>query len=391
MYGLRAVTAAHLPPISSAAWWRSVGAIRLAPADGYLRGLTLTRVGLVLLLCAALSMRQLSACVSINYVICFDTLLGGNIFAGRRFLSALPMLLLVTIADNATARSNTYVRVGTFCGAVLLGAFAYALAFHYTQPGRWISAAGNVHWIVFLVQHFFQALLPGGLSAAVLFYFERERNHARALQRSRLAKMALDRQMIEARLQALQAQIEPHFLFNTLANIRTLYEVEAGQAKSLIHDLADYLRAALPRIREGGSTVGTELALAEAYLGVLKVRMGERLKVAIDVPADLRSAGLPPMMLSTLVENAIKHGLNPRPRGGTIAVHAERHETALRVVVSDDGVGFQQKMGTGVGLANTRARLDSLYGNAGRLTLNANTQGGISATIELPYGTAGTS
>jgi sensor histidine kinase YesM len=331
--------------------------------------------------------------MSINARACVDGLLGGHAFAGgtlfigRRFLSALPMLILVTMADNATARSSTPARVGAFCGAVVLGAVVYALAFHYTQPAGWIAKDGTFSdGTIFLVMQFFQALPYGGLAAALLFYFAHEQRHASALKDSSLAKLTLDRQTIEARLQALQAQIEPHFLFNTLANVRLLYEGDACRAKSLVHDLADYLRAALPRMRETGSTLGREMSLVQAYLRILKVRMGERLNVLIDVPADLRSASLPPMMLTTLVENAIKHGLNPSPEGGTIAVHAKRCGTALRIVVSDDGVGFQQARGTGIGLANTRARLASLYGGAGRLTLEANPRGGVSATIELPCG-----
>ena len=149
--------------------------------------------------------------------------------------------------------------------------------------------------------------------------------------RRRLEKVSLDRQTIEARLQALQAQIEPHFLFNTLANIKLLYETESSRAKPLIHDLAAYLRTALPQMRDMRSTLARELDLAQAYLRVLKVRMGERLEVVIDVPADLREATLPPMMLLTLVENAIKHGLGSLPQGGTITIRAERSDERLRV------------------------------------------------------------
>jgi LytS/YehU family sensor histidine kinase len=130
--------------------------------------------------------------------------------------------------------------------------------------------------------------------------------------------------MIEAHLQALPAQIKPHFLFNTLANIRLLYETESARAKPLIHDLAAYLRAALPQMREARSTLARELAMVQAYLRVLQVRMGERLRVEINVPADLGEATLPPMMLSTLVENAVKHGLTPLPQGGSMVIRAER-------------------------------------------------------------------
>jgi len=397
MHGLRAVAAADIPQALGAAWWRRVGATQLAPRIASLRGLTINRVGLVLLLCVVLSARQMSACMSLDSAACINDVLGGQMIYGnalliaRRFLGALPMLVLISIADNVTARSGTGARVGMFCGAVLLGALSFAFVFSFTHPSKRMLSMGDVNMAVLVLMQFFQALLPGALGAAVLFYFSRERRHARDLHDSRLAKMALDRQVIEARLQVLQAQIEPHFLFNTLANIRELYEIDGRRAKSLIHDFAEYLRAAIPLIRGTGSTVGQELALAQAYLGILKIRMGDRLSVSIDVPLDLRNARLPPMMLSTLVENAIKHGLSPRPAGGTVAVCVDRHHGALRVVVSDDGVGFQKKVGSGVGLANTRARLAGLYGNAGRLTLDANAIGGVSATIELPYATAETS
>ncbi len=169
-----------------------------------------------------------------------------------------------------------------------------------------------------------RALLYGGMATAMLYLFVRQRNDARALHAARLEKLSLDRQTIEARLQALQAQIEPHFLFNTLANIKLLYETETTRAKPLIHDLAAYLRTALPQMRDMRSTLARELELAQAYLRVLKVRMGERLDVVIDVPAVLRDAALPPMMLLTLVENAIKHGLGSLPQGGTITIRAGR-------------------------------------------------------------------
>jgi LytS/YehU family sensor histidine kinase len=205
-----------------------------------------------------------------------------------------------------------------------------------------------------------------------------------ALHETRINRLALDRQMTEAHLQALQAQIEPHFLFNTLANIRRLYQVDAAQGKRMIHDLSSYLHAALPQMREAGSTLRRELAMAQAYLNLLKVRMGGRLKVEINVPVELLDASLPPMMLPTLVENAIKHGLNPLPQGGTVSISAARDREKLKIDIADTGAGFQKASGSGVGLANTRARLATLYGAEARLTLHANSGGGVTATIELP-------
>ena len=385
MHGLRAINAADLPRALRAAWWRSVGTIRLSAAAGYLRGLTASRVGLVLMICAIFSVRQLSPCVF--QIGCGipdgGTLAGFVLFLARQFLFSVPMLLAVTIADNVTARTARRVRVLALAAAVLLGAIAYGLAFFYTQPPNVLKAAAGRQGL-FILAYSSRAFLYGGLATALLYLFVREREDARALHAARLEKVSLDRQTIEARLTALQAQIEPHFLFNTLANIKLLYETESSLAKPLIHDLAAYLRTALPRMRDMRSSLARELELAQSYLRVLKVRMDERLKVVIDVPVDLREATLPPMMLLTLVENAIKHGLASLPQGGTITIRAERLGERLRVSVIDDGIGFPKGFGAGVGLANTRARLAALYGDEGSLTLDANPRGGVIAEIELP-------
>src|SRR4029078_3086246 len=126
-----------------------------------------------------------------------------------------------------------------------------------------------------------------------------------------------------------------------------LYEVDKPRARLLIQDLGGYLRAALPAMRETTSTLGREVSLALAYLRVLAVRMGDRLQFEVAVPTELEGASVPPMLLLTLVENAIKHGLNPRARGGRIAIRAERVTSGLRIVVADDGVGFRKSRGDG--------------------------------------------
>jgi signal transduction histidine kinase len=353
-----------------------------SPPLSLLRGLTVGRVGLVLLICALLSWRQIVSCVFEPS--CNQTLSGAAWFVTRHFLAALPLLLAVTIADNATAKSRTWMRIGALAAAVTVGAAVFGLAFLLTQPPLILKAAEG-RYSVFFLTYFSRAFSLGGLATGLLYYVARERADAQAFQASRLAKLSLDRQTTEARLQALQAQIEPHFLFNTLANIRMLYDAGSTDAKSLVRDLSKYLETAIPQIRDPGSTLGREIRLVEAYLGILKVRMGERLGTAIDVPDELEDASFPPMMLSTLVENAVKHGINPRPSGGKIRIHAERRENRLQVSVIDNGVGFPSGFGSGVGLANTRARLAALDGDAGRLELDANPGGGVIARIELPY------
>ena len=194
----------------------------------------------------------------------------------------------------------------------------------------------------------------------------------------------MSRQVTEAKLSALQAQVEPHFLYNTLASVQALTEVDPQKANEMTGHLIQYLRNALPKMRESVSTVGQEIELVRAYLNILKMRMGKRLEFTIDVPLELMDAPFPPLMLPSLVENAIKHGLEPQREGGAVAIRAERSDGRLRMIVEDTGRGFSETPGTGVGLTNIRERLAALYGEAAKLTLEARVPHGVAATIELP-------
>ena len=201
----------------------------------------------------------------------------------------------------------------------------------------------------------------------------------------------VNRQIVEAKLMALQAQVEPHFLYNTLANVQALTEVDPVQANKMTGHLIQYLRASLPKMRENISTVGQEIELVRAYLNILKMRMGSRLEFDISMPADLEALPFPPLMLPSLVENAIKHGLEPQRDGGRIDVIAEKIGTGekarLRIMVKDTGRGLADaplQSGGGIGLTNIRERLLALFGDQARLTLESNTPAGVIATIETP-------
>jgi hypothetical protein len=200
---------------------------------------------------------------------------------------------------------------------------------------------------------------------------------------------SMQRQVSEARMQAMQAQVEPHFLFNTLASVEHLIETDPPRASAMQRSLIQYLRAVIPQMREANlsSNLGRELDMTGAYLDLLKMRMEERLNVTLRVPEGLRSAAFPPMMLQSMVENAIKHGLECKPEGGHLDVSAEIVDSKLRVTVSDDGVGFgvMPSKGTGLGLSNIRERLKLLHGEAGRLHIASNSPSGVIATIEVPY------
>ena len=232
-------------------------------------------------------------------------------------------------------------------------------------------------------------LVVTGLAYA-FFVFQRQAAQAAAqAHESELQHIQLDQQMTEARLQSLRAQIEPHFLFNTLANVHQLYRTEPDRGRKMLANFIAYLRTALLQMRRNETTLKQEAELAQTYLDVLQVRMGKRLKVRFVIPEDLAALRFPPLALSTLTENAIKHGLNPLPEGGVIEITARAEDGRLKVSVADTGAGLQRNSGTGTGIANLRARLAALYGDSGNLAFEANVPRGIRATIVVPLKGAG--
>jgi signal transduction histidine kinase len=207
---------------------------------------------------------------------------------------------------------------------------------------------------------------------------------------------ATEKELTVAKLSLLHAQIEPHFLYNTLASAQLLTRSDAPRADAMLGNLITYLRHSLPRTEDALSTVGEELERARAYLDILKIRMGARLRLQIDVPEPLRAVLLPTMMLQTLVENAIKHGLEPKPGGGTVWILARSLEAtgtaaaSVAVTVADDGRGFSAEGGgTGIGLRNVRERLRLAYGAAAGFAIVANFPAGVAATITVPNSVAG--
>ena len=236
-------------------------------------------------------------------------------------------------------------------------------------------------------------------ASAVLKYTYKGRMQAevKAAQATETAEAeSLKRQVVEARMAAMQAQVEPHFLFNTLASIDHLIETDPARASKMQKNLIALLRASMPTMREangagmsGVRDLGRELAVIRPYLEILQVRMEERLATDIQVPDGLLSAEFPPMMIQTLVENAIKHGLEPKAEGGTLRLKAEIVHGKLQVTVADTGLGFGKAAtaGTGVGLANIRERLQLLYGPKATLTVAENQPSGTVVTITVPYKT----
>jgi sensor histidine kinase YesM len=195
---------------------------------------------------------------------------------------------------------------------------------------------------------------------------------------------ALWRQHEQLRLQLLKAQIEPHFLFNTLANVRRLYRTEPERGGQMMASLKRYLRAALPSVRREEATLADELALVRSYLELISVRLGPRLAWEVRDESALGARPFPSMVVLTLVENAIKHGIEPSEHGGSVRVRTTSTAGGLEISVADDGIGLSgaQSSGTGVGLANIRGQLQSCYGPHARLAIRAATPG-VVATIAV--------
>ncbi len=224
----------------------------------------------------------------------------------------------------------------------------------------------------------------GVLATTLLVYRERAARAAADIAKGDAERHELEKQVLEARLKLMQAQIEPHFLFNTLANVQHLVEANPPLAARTLESLITYLRAALPEMREGGTTLGREAEMARAYLEIQQLRMGPRLTFTVEIPEDLRSAAFPPMMLLTLVENAIKHGIDPLQQGGEIRVWAEMAgDGALDVCVADTGQGLSHSNGMGIGLRNIRERLTALYRKNAKLLLEENSPRGVVARIRI--------
>ncbi|HZQ60305.1 MAG TPA: histidine kinase [Casimicrobiaceae bacterium] len=228
-----------------------------------------------------------------------------------------------------------------------------------------------------------------GVFVSLFFLLKfREARAESALLKAQSAQHLLSKQAAEAELKVMQAQVEPHFLFNTLASVQYLIETSPPQAAKLLSHLLAYLRAALPQLRTSSTELGKEVEMAEAYLNILKMRMGSRLEFAVDVPQSLRDAPFPPGLLISIVENAVEHGLESQAQGGTVAIAAKRVDDRLQVTVTDSGGGVASPgpkgSGRGIGLSNVRERLAALYGQRGRFSLENASPHGARAIIEIP-------
>ena len=208
--------------------------------------------------------------------------------------------------------------------------------------------------------------------------------HTQALAFS-LERSELERQALDARLRLLQAQVEPHFLFNTLANVRALVSSGSPQATQVLDSLIAYLRAAVPRLHDTATTFAQELQLVRAYLELMHMRMPDRLQYALHVDPAALSLRCPPMTLLTLVENAVRHGIDPSEDGGRIQIDVQLRDGRCQVRVTDTGLGLgAANPGLGTGLTTLRERLRLVFGDSAQLRLSAYPPRGVCAELDLP-------
>jgi sensor histidine kinase YesM len=300
-------------------------------------------------------------------------------FTRQTLITGLLMLLAAALAE-------AWLSAGTRRGAVAVRGLALlAAAVLSTVTRHFVANYGMAQWKwTWAISTTLLWLLLGGVAYGLLHAARAERLARQQLLATARQHEALQAQQLEAQLSALNAQIEPHFLFNTLANVKRLYETAPERGRDMLVSLIAYLRAALPSMRRSESTLGQELELVRSYLTILQMRMGERLDFEIEAEPALLDARLPPMVLPTLVENAIKHGLSPLPEGGRISISAHQRNNELALEVRDNGQGFAASGGSGVGLANTRARLAALFGGRAALELEAAEPRGVVARVRLP-------
>ena len=293
---------------------------------------------------------------------------------------AILMVCAVSIVDAKLPAEGGVRNVAlsiAVVGAVLAG-IAIQMVVHYGSgpyPSTSYMLGEAARWT-----------LMGGAITSIYEAMRRHRRHQQQLHQAELRHKILDNQMIEARIKMMEAQIEPHFLFNTLATVKRLYRTEPTGGARMVARLKKYLQAALPQIRRGIPTLASEIELVRAYLEILRIRMGSRLEFTIDAPRASLSVPFPAMVLITLVENSIKHGLNPMPHGGCIDIRVFDSTVAIAVEVRDNGVGFQVGAGTsgsGIGLANIRSRLAALYDAGASMVLLQNDPAGVIARVEI--------
>ena len=332
---------------------------------------------------AAVLSAVVAAVLSPVFVSPFTQILSRTLFVG------IALLLVFTAAGHWRQTWLPRWQMQAFA-VVLFAPVATLAAYLISAKGDLAALLDNMPRLTGIMLISIAAATVGVVMALGALYRERDAQaRAEGLQFA-LERERLERQAADARLALLHAQIEPHFLFNTLANVQALVESGSDRAAPVLRHLIAYLRAAMPRLSDADTTLATELQLVRAYLELMHLRMPDRLQFEIDVAPELASARFPTMALLTLVENAVRHGIDPSEQGGriTIAGRPDAGGAAAKLSVADTGVGLADDAPPGVGLANLRARLQAFFGAGATLELHALSPHGVRAEIVVPLAPA---
>jgi sensor histidine kinase YesM len=288
-------------------------------------------------------------------------------------------LCSLAVAPFYRRTTRLSVQIGIIAASVVVGAVAGALIGVLANGLNPITFLRE--YSVFFARSLVISLLFGAIVSYMFISLE-------MFSREKVKRLEIEKNAAETELKLLQSQIEPHFLFNTLSNIIGLIQADHDRARRMLESLSSFLRGSLLTARERTVMLSQELDVVRNYLDIFTLRMGDRLDYIINVPDNIRDCRIPPLLVQPLIENAIKHGIEPSVNGGTITVQGVRDGDCVRIEVYDSGVGINEKSsGSGVGLTSIRKRLELLYGTRGRLVFEENRPTGIKATIEIPYET----
>ena len=314
-----------------------------------------------------------------------DSLLDRFLVQAATWYTWLPLLPLIVRAARSF-RSGGKVRLVRVPVQLLAAVYIVFLHGVLTAVVRWATGVSTSPSLLTAVTNFpFYDFASGFTRYCLIAAFYHLSAYHQEVRLRDLSTVQLQASLTQARLDNLQGLVQPHFLFNTLNSIAELIRSEPAQAEQMVEYLAELLRFSLTFANENEVSLAEELTLLEKYTAIEQVRFGERLRVELDVPPELRQARVPLLLLQPLVENAIRHGLAPREEPGLVRISAQSHNGSLHIQVQDNGVGpGTVAQGTGIGLRATRERLRHLYGEAQRLEIGAAQLRGTVVTIELP-------
>jgi histidine kinase len=235
------------------------------------------------------------------------------------------------------------------------------------------------------IQMFIVAVILGFVISFVFVMYDNYATFKISAKDEKLKRVSIEKDKLNSDLKLLQAQVEPHFLFNTLSNILSLIDSDTPKGKKMLENLTQYLRTSLIQSRKPHNRLSDEIDMITNYLDIFKIRMDKRLSYEINIPDEVLAIYIPPMLIQPLVENAIKHGLEPKIDGGKINIRAQLKNGKLFIEIADTGMGIQENSNPGVGTGNIKKRLEALYGNNACISFEDVIPQGLKAIVEIPY------